>query len=187
MSEEKRKRIMDVAFRLFSDKGFHGTTPAKIAKESKIATGTLFNYFKTKEELINELYLQVNVDLHEYIADKVDLSLESETVIRDIWLAIIQWEVEYKERFLFHVQYSSSPFIRYCKDDIPTEYSFFFSDVLDNFINEGLVKKQDSKLFKMYFEYSARAMSMYFINNNLPFNLEISQNQFDIFWNGLKA
>lgn len=86
MSEEKRKRIMDVAFRLFSDKGFHGTTTAKIAKESKIATGTLFNYFKTKEELINELYLQVNVDLHEYIADKVDLSLESETVIRAIYL-----------------------------------------------------------------------------------------------------
>ncbi len=48
---ETRQRILVAARKLFSDKGFAGTTTRDIAVEASIATGTLFNYFPGKEQL----------------------------------------------------------------------------------------------------------------------------------------
>jgi AcrR family transcriptional regulator len=46
-----RERILEVARRLFQDEGFDQTTIRDIAAEVGMATGTLFNYFASKEEV----------------------------------------------------------------------------------------------------------------------------------------
>ena len=46
-----RERIVDAAMKLFDDKGFERATTRDIAREAGIATGTLFNYFRSKEAL----------------------------------------------------------------------------------------------------------------------------------------
>ena len=56
---EKVDKILEAALQLFTSKGFHGTPTSEIAKTAGVANGTLFHYFKTKEELINNLYLHV--------------------------------------------------------------------------------------------------------------------------------
>ena len=50
-----RQRILEVAEELFRTKGFEATTTRDIAQEAEIATGTLFNYFATKEAIVTEL------------------------------------------------------------------------------------------------------------------------------------
>ena len=55
--KEKKQTILDASLKFFVENGFHGTSTAEIAKTAGVATGTLFHYFKTKEELINRLYL----------------------------------------------------------------------------------------------------------------------------------
>lgn len=47
-----RQRVIDAATRLFSQRGFDSTTTRDIAREARIATGTLFNYFPTKEAIV---------------------------------------------------------------------------------------------------------------------------------------
>jgi AcrR family transcriptional regulator len=47
-----RQRILDAARRLFAEKGFEPTTTRDIAHAAGIATGTLFNYFATKEAIV---------------------------------------------------------------------------------------------------------------------------------------
>lgn len=48
---ETRQRILDAAHKLFCGKGFQKTTTRDLAAEASIATGTLFNYFPSKEHL----------------------------------------------------------------------------------------------------------------------------------------
>ena len=53
-AETKRqtgRRILEAARNLFVDKGFDDTTTRDIASQAGIATGTLFNYFPSKESL----------------------------------------------------------------------------------------------------------------------------------------
>lgn len=50
-----RDRILKAAKALFRGKGFGSTTTRDIAKEVGIATGTMFNYFPSKEAIVVEL------------------------------------------------------------------------------------------------------------------------------------
>jgi AcrR family transcriptional regulator len=49
--EETKERILRAALRLFREKGLDKTTTKQISQQAGIAEGTLFNYFKTKEDL----------------------------------------------------------------------------------------------------------------------------------------
>src|SRR5262249_34979473 len=48
---ETRQRIADVAMGLFMLRGFDQTTVADIAEAADVSVNTVFNYFKTKEDL----------------------------------------------------------------------------------------------------------------------------------------
>ena len=49
--EQKRKRIIESAAKLFSQKSYHEVMMEDVAKLSSIAKGTVYNYFDSKEEL----------------------------------------------------------------------------------------------------------------------------------------
>jgi AcrR family transcriptional regulator len=50
--QEKLERIRAAALALFAEKGFGGTTTREVAERAGVATGTLFLYARTKEELL---------------------------------------------------------------------------------------------------------------------------------------
>ncbi|ERK56473.1 transcriptional regulator, TetR family [Gemella bergeri ATCC 700627] len=50
-----KKKIILAAIDLFSKKGFHGTSTAKIAETAGMSQATLFKYFKTKDDLLNSI------------------------------------------------------------------------------------------------------------------------------------
>ena len=49
--ERRRQQIMVAAKRVFSDKGFNKATMEDIAQEAELSPGTLYLYFKTKDEI----------------------------------------------------------------------------------------------------------------------------------------
>ena len=91
---DKRQALLRAALLLFTEHGFHGTPTSKIAKEAGVATGTLFNYFKTKEELINQLYLEVKQGLRSRLTEGV---AEEQTIrgkVYRMWHNSISWALE---------------------------------------------------------------------------------------------
>lgn len=64
-SDNKRKAILESAMDLFAERGIAHAPTSAISAAAGVAEGTLFTYFKTKDDLINELYreLRKEVDL----------------------------------------------------------------------------------------------------------------------------
>lgn len=50
-----REEILSAALRLFAEKGFHNVSMQEIAAAAEFATGTLYNFFPSKEDLFFEL------------------------------------------------------------------------------------------------------------------------------------
>ena len=57
--ERRRQQIMVAAKRVFTDKGFNKATMEDIAKEAELSPGTLYLYFKNKDELYASLSLRI--------------------------------------------------------------------------------------------------------------------------------
>lgn len=53
---DKRARILDAAVKIFADRGFHSATVAEIAREAGVADGTIYLYFKSKDDVLLRLF-----------------------------------------------------------------------------------------------------------------------------------
>lgn len=78
--EKRRNQMIKGAIQLFKQKGFHKTTTREIAKESGFSIGTLYEYIRTKEDVLflvcDAIYEQVRSRL-EKVIDPEHASLES--------------------------------------------------------------------------------------------------------------
>jgi len=75
--ERTKKEILRAALELFSKKGFFPTTTKQISTRARIAEGTLFNYFKTKEDLALYFFEQELAGLTEWYRSQTKLQRSS--------------------------------------------------------------------------------------------------------------
>ena len=55
---DKRRLILDAAVRVFARQGFHATRVSDIADEAGVAYGLVYHYFSSKDEVLNELFIE---------------------------------------------------------------------------------------------------------------------------------
>src|SRR5438067_11510326 len=72
---DKRTRIMDAAIKVFAERGFHSATVAEIARAAGVADGTIYLYFKSKDDLLLRLFDEKMTSLLEEA--RADLERES--------------------------------------------------------------------------------------------------------------
>jgi TetR/AcrR family transcriptional regulator, fatty acid metabolism regulator protein len=54
---DKRRLILDAAVRVFARQGFHGTRVSDIADEAGVAYGLVYHYFRSKDDVLNTLFM----------------------------------------------------------------------------------------------------------------------------------
>jgi len=70
-NSDKRQRILEGALRAFAEKGFYNTKVSEIANEADVADGTIYLYFKNKDDLLISLF----EDRMEWIIDRLQKEL----------------------------------------------------------------------------------------------------------------
>ncbi|MFZ0456018.1 MAG: TetR/AcrR family transcriptional regulator [Ignavibacteriaceae bacterium] len=75
MREKTRKVILENALKLFSIKGYHGTSINDIAKAAGISKGLAYNYFESKQKLVEALFEQM-LQIGQEFEEILDSSLE---------------------------------------------------------------------------------------------------------------
>ena len=68
----KKKQIIDTAMKVFSVKGYYGTTVKDVVDEAGIAVGTFYFYFKNKEDLFETLYDEVSEKFYTALCDSLE-------------------------------------------------------------------------------------------------------------------
>lgn len=90
--DAKRQFILDTAAKVFSQKGYHYTSVKDIVEEASISIGSFYFYFKSKEELFEELYVNITKKF-QVVTDKV-LDIErfslsknfTRVIIANLWM-----------------------------------------------------------------------------------------------------
>lgn len=65
MEKTKREIILETSRDLFVEEGIQGTSMSLISKKSGVAVGTIYHHFESKDELIEELFLELKKDFGE--------------------------------------------------------------------------------------------------------------------------
>ena len=94
--EETKQRILKAALQLFKERGLEGTTTKEISKKAGIAEGTLFNYFKTKEDLALYFFQNETESLIKWFRGEARLQ---KAPLPEKLFAIIHRQLEYIEPY----------------------------------------------------------------------------------------
>jgi len=68
---EKRRQIIDAAVNLFCEKGFHQTTTREIARDAGISVGALYEYVKSKEDVLYLVCDAIHSEMESRLAEGI--------------------------------------------------------------------------------------------------------------------
>ncbi len=54
--QDKRERILSAALKVFADRGFYNAKVSEVAREAGVADGTIYLYFRNKDDLLISLF-----------------------------------------------------------------------------------------------------------------------------------
>ena len=91
-SEDKRNAILSAASQVFAERGLGAPTLA-ITSAAGIAEGSLFTYFKTKDELINALYREIKLELADAIMSGFPRKQSVRNRLQHVWNHFVDWGV----------------------------------------------------------------------------------------------
>jgi AcrR family transcriptional regulator len=87
-ADEKKRIIYSAALKIFSEEGYHQATMEKIAALSGVAKGTVYTYFKSKEDLLDQLL----EEYYQEIVGRISAICSKETdILQQIRELIVFW------------------------------------------------------------------------------------------------
>ena len=103
-SDDKRDAIMAAAIRVIAAQGLSAPT-AVIAREAGVSNGSLFTYFATKADLLNQLYMELKAEMAAAALDGVPAEGDVREQMRHVWTHWLRWATSYpdKRRTLAHL------------------------------------------------------------------------------------
>lgn len=107
----KRDDILTATLYLISEGGLQSTTFAKIFKRANVGSGTVYNYFKNKEELVGALYIKTIDLFSEAILYDYDRTKSVFECFKQLLTNTAYFARDYHKESWFLDNYSHSPFI----------------------------------------------------------------------------
>ena len=91
-SEDKRNAILAATTELVAEQGL-GAATAEIAKKAGVPHGSVFTYFNSKVELLNELYLEVTNELTDTVLAAMPAGNDTRAQFHHLWVTWTHWGV----------------------------------------------------------------------------------------------
>jgi len=133
---KKRERILLSALRIFSERGFYHSKISEIAKEAGVADGTIYLYFKNKEDLLISIFEEKIGELIEMLKDKLNFAQGAE---RKIWVFVDNHLrlLEENRGLAEMIQIELRQSHKFMTEYIPVRFLEYL-DILSGIIKEGI-------------------------------------------------
>ncbi|MEQ8197234.1 MAG: TetR/AcrR family transcriptional regulator [Clostridiaceae bacterium] len=143
--DEKQKNIKEAVIKLILKEGFHGTSISKIAKEAGVSPATVYIYYDSKDDMLQDIYREYSEEVYDYLLSSINEKMDGQKIIDVFIRSYYLYIKENEEIFYFVDQFSSCPALsNNCseKNGIKDLYSFFDSmkarKVFKDYRNENI-------------------------------------------------
>ena len=144
---------MEAAVELFSTQGFQATPTQQISDRAGVSAGTLFRYFRTKEELIDSLYTSIHRALADAVDEAIHPDIPVEDQIKNVKRQVLHWMFENPKKTLFFEQFTSSPSItQKAKKEGVIRFSAI-DELYQKAVSRGILKGINKEVFLANFWY----------------------------------
>ena len=184
--DSKTASIYKATLHLVKDRGLAGITMGDISKAASIATGTLYIYFKNKDELIKALFSECRTRSAQHYFEGLDGAASFEEKMKKVFTNIIHYKTAFFEVSAFMEQSYHSPFL--CTADLKKKQKAL--QPLFHLVEEGIrtkkIKEAEVELIISYMFGIIKEMvkKAYFSHKKL--SAPTIAQLYTMFWDGIK-
>lgn len=142
---EKRKAILDATTFLICSEGLSVPT-SRIAKEAGVSAGTVFLYFATKAELLNQLYLELKGETAKAFAGLPLAVSDQRQRLHELWSRSIEWAMDCSSKRIALTRLMASPEITSKTREEGQQLMQGFEEMMRSCYAEGKLKDAPVKL-----------------------------------------
>jgi len=183
-SPEKRRAILDAAVAEIAEVGL-GAATAKIAQRAGIAAGTLFLYFPNKEDLFNELYLDLKTDVYQRINSTFPAKASLEKRARHLWLSYLDWAIEFPLKRKVSVQLNLCDILTPATREQSAEERHLIDAVMREIDQHAALRNLPTGFAGATMSALQQA-TMDFIQQNPKQRATIAEQAFQLFWRAVR-
>jgi AcrR family transcriptional regulator len=181
-SENKRKAILEASMDLFAERGIGHAPTSAISAAAGVAEGTLFTYFKTKDELLNELYRELRKEMDRELVD-YPFTADAYTRLRYVWDRYLSLAMRHPKRLKVLQQLRASG--RLLKDaEAPNMAIMELLHTTKEAAGKGGFHHASAEFLVLLFRAQAEA-TVEFIGAHLDLEVESRELGFRLIWRGL--
>lgn len=184
--DKKTQQVYEAVLGLVKEKGLAGITMCEIAKSAKIATGTLYIYFKNKEELINNLFAECRRAAISSYFENYDPVLPFKSGFTTVWMNILKFRVENFEDIVFMDQCYHSPFINECTMTLNREMKKPLYKLIERGKEENVFKDADTISLLTFMIGTIHEGVKVAHYNQKPLTKSVIDSMFRMCWDGMK-
>jgi len=189
--------ILDAALRTFVKRGYPETKVAEIASEAKVAEGTIYNYFPSKEDLLLALFDEKwNAIIHE-VKSKINRLDDPNKKLKAIFSSVVRMfrkNRQLAEIFMIDIKQSSIFLNNYTINRI-VDFLDLIEEILEEGKREGMYRKDlNTRVAKMIIFGAAQGILLSWVlsestavkNKTFKFSLyQAAKTLKDVFKSGL--
>jgi AcrR family transcriptional regulator len=188
LSPEKRDKLLAAALKLFVEKGAQNTSTAEIAREAGLASGTLFLYFPTRQDLMDALVLEIARGQADNIAALLSPDLSARESFIAIWSSSLRWFIAHLPAYLFIQQVRDTGMISPAVVQETDQIFGFYYAAIQKGLAEGSIKPYPPELTGGFlYQDIVAVMNLIRMQPDRARDDELISQGFDIFWNGIKT
>ncbi|NLR61016.1 TetR/AcrR family transcriptional regulator [Chitinophaga polysaccharea] len=185
--DKKVVQIFQAALKLVAKKGLSGITMGDISREAGIATGTVYVYFKGKDELINALFAACRENSVKVSFKGYQPQMPFKLAFKHIWLNILRYKLQNFEECVFLEQCYHSPFITAETREKALQLTAPFYELMIRGQQEQLIKSTDIGLLLTFIIGTINELVKQTHYSGITLNRSKINTSFDLCWDGLKA
>ncbi len=184
---QKVDLIFAAGLALIQKEGIAGLTMSKLAKKAGIATGTLYIYFESKEELLQQLYLKLNRESNARFMQGYKQEEDFLTGLRRVWINYLKHRIEHYPESVFLEQYYRSPYISEDEIELAELMKHPVHEMIRRGKREGLVRDDldDEMLFLAMLGF-IRELADEHVTGVYGLNRERIDQAFQLSWQGIR-
>ena len=134
---DRKKAILDAALHVFSEQGYHNTSIIEVSKEARISKGLIYNYFDSKEELLDILLGSFLDDEMLAVKKVLKKPLTGFTMIEFIKLNTQILKAKLKQWKLYFSLVTQPEVIKILQDRFSEENIFITQKIMEFFKQKG--------------------------------------------------
>ncbi|OJV55460.1 MAG: hypothetical protein BGO31_19030 [Bacteroidetes bacterium 43-16] len=183
----KREQIILAAMHLFVEKGIQGTPMSAIAKAAGTGMGTIYNYFPTKEELINAIYLHIKTSEILQTLESLDKNSSLKTRFLEFYISIINFYLKYPMGFAFMDQMQNSPIITACTKAQGKHAFVTVFELIEQGQKEGIIKNLEMESIIYFLAGTINTFVRWILNEPKNTRKKKIEAQLQMVWDAVKA